>query len=93
MLLLEGVGAARRELTHMLDAVIRVQSDIEKARIRGVARDGGDAAATAFWDEWMAQEFPFVADQRPWERANFVVSGTPKLNHNTTSEVVFAIPT
>ena len=93
VLLLEGVGAARRELTHALDAAIWVQSDVDKAKTRGVARDGGGAAASAFWDEWMAQEFPFVADQKPWEGANFIVSGTPELEHDSSSEIMFAVPT
>jgi uridine kinase len=43
MLILEGVGAARRELAHVLDAVVWVQSDIERAEERGITRDGGDA--------------------------------------------------
>lgn len=90
LLLLEGVGSARRELTHALDAIVWVQSDVDKAKVRGVARDGGDAAASAFWDEWMAQELPFLTDQRPWDRANFVVSGTPKLKHDLASELVIS---
>ena len=61
--------------------------------MRGITRDGGDAAASAFWDEWMAQEFPFVADQRPWERADFIVTGTPELEQDSSSEIVFAVPT
>lgn len=91
MVILEGVGAARRELAHAVDAVVWVQSDMEQARTRGIARDGGDAAATAFWDEWMAAELTFLADQRPWERANIIASGTPKLEHDPAPQVVVAI--
>lgn len=91
MLILEGVGAARRELMHAVDAVVWVQSDMEQARTQGIARDGGDAEAAAFWETWMAEEFPFLADQRPWERANAVVSGTPERAHDPTSEVVVAV--
>lgn len=94
LVILEGVGAARRELMHAVDAVIWVQSDLDKAKLRGLARDiaeTGDAiAATAFWDEWMSAELTFQAEQRPWERADFVVSGTPDLEHNAASEVVVA---
>jgi hypothetical protein len=88
VVLLEGVGAARRELTHVLEAAIWVQSDTDLARLRGIARDGGDAQAAAFWDEWMAAELPFLADQQPWERADFVVCGTPALEHDPVSQVV-----
>lgn len=83
LLLVEGVGAGRRELTHLLDAVVWVQSDFDVAERRGIARDvvqgvNGDAAAAAkFWHEWMAEELTFLADQRPWERACAIVAGTP----------------
>lgn len=90
MVILEGVGAARHELTRVLDAVVWVQSDMEQARTRGIARDGGDAAAVAFWDEWMAAELTFLAAQRPWERANVIVSGTPGLEHDPASQIVVA---
>ncbi len=76
-LIVEGVGAARRELVPFIDAVLWVQSDDAIARERGIARDGGDEEATSFWDEWMAVEESFLADHRPWERANLVVNGTP----------------
>ena len=94
LLILEGVGAARRELLEALDVVVWVQSDMNRARTRGLARDiaetGDDAAATAFWDEWMTAELIFQTNQRPWERADFIVCGTPEQGHNPTSEVVVA---
>lgn len=93
LLILEGVGAGRRELAHAVDVVVWVQSDLEKAETRGIARDGGDAEAIAFWEKWMAEEFPFLADQRPWERANIIVSGTPELEHDPTSHIVIAVQT
>lgn len=86
LLILEGVGAARRELTHVLDAVIWVQSDMAQARARGIARDGD--AAIPFWDEWMTAELSFLTEQKPWERADFIVCGTPDLDHDPASEVV-----
>lgn len=83
LVVVEGVGAGRRELAHLLDAVLWVQSDFAEAERRGIARDvaegvNGDLEqATAFWHEWMGEELPFVADQRTWERACLVVAGTP----------------
>ena len=88
LLIFEGVGAARRELTDMLDVIVWVQSDIKKAEIRGLARDGGDTEAITFWEKWMAEEFPFQAGQQPWERADFIICGTPEVEHNPASEIV-----
>jgi uridine kinase len=88
LVVVEGVGAGRRELAHLLDAVVWVQSDLEEAERRGLARDlaagveGGEAAARRFWDEWMAEELPFLAEQRPWERATVIVRGTTALPHD-----------
>ncbi len=90
LLIFEGVGAVRRELIDVIDVVVWVQADTEKAETRGIVRDGGDAEATTFWKKWMAEEFPFLAEQRPWDRANFIVSGTPDLGHDPDSEIVVA---
>lgn len=38
VVIIEGVGAARRELTHLLDAVVWVQSDVGEAERRGILR-------------------------------------------------------
>jgi hypothetical protein len=84
LLIVEGVGAGRRELTELLDAVVWVQSDFEVAERRGIARDladgvNGDREETvSFWHEWMAQELVFLAHQRPWERACVVVAGSSR---------------
>lgn len=81
VVLVEGVGASRQTLAPHLDAAVWVQSDAEEARRRGIERDialGRERAqAVAFWDEWMAQEVPFLAADRPWERADLLVCGTP----------------
>jgi len=79
--LVEGVGSAREALTPWLDAAVWVQSDADEAYRRGIERDvaagRNRAEALAFWDEWMAQEVPFLAADRPWERADLVVCSTP----------------
>lgn len=90
LVIVEGVGAARKELMPLIDVVVWVQSDIKQAKMRGIARDGGDVGAAAFWDKWATEEFPFLANQRPWERADAIVSGTPDLEHDPTSQVVVA---
>jgi len=83
LVLVEGVGAGRREVAEFLDGVVWVASDLDEAMRRGLDRDvasgvnGDREQATAFWHEWMAQELPFQADQRTWERATLVLAGTP----------------
>jgi uridine kinase len=82
LLIIEGVGASRTELSAWLDASCWVQSDFAEAERRGIARDvasgvNGDAEATiAFWHTWMAEELPFFERDRPWERADLIVAGT-----------------
>lgn len=88
LIIVEGCGAARRDLTPWLDVVIWVQTDTERARTRGLIRDGGTAEVEAFWDEWMAEELPFFAADRPWERADTVVSGLPAADHDRESQLV-----
>lgn len=85
VVVVEGVGAAQRELSELIDTTVWVQSDFATAQTRGIERDiaqgvnGSAEDATAFWHEWMAAELRFLADQRPWERAQVVVAGTPTI--------------
>ena len=71
----EGVGSGRRELSGLLDAVIWVETDAAE-------RDRRDAARVAAGETpddyaaWMAEEEPFVAEQRTWERADLVIRGS-----------------
>ena len=81
-LVVEGVGAARAELAGLADLVVWVQSDRTLARVRGIGRDASYGTRTydeavAFWDDWMTEEDPFLAADRPWERAHLVALGTP----------------
>ena len=96
LVLVEGTGAGRAELTHLVDAVVWVRCDAIEAERRGIERDVvegvGDAEqARRFWDEWQAQEVPFLAAQRPWERACAVVDGTPP-TPPPAGHVVLALP-
>ena len=90
LLVVEGVGASQRSLADLLDASVWVQSDMVEARRRGVERDGGTPEADAFWEEWEAEERPFLQTDRPWQRAALVVAGTPDVHHDPVTEVVVA---
>jgi hypothetical protein len=82
VVVVEGVGAGRRELAGLIDVLVWVQSDFDEAEKRGVARDiasgvnGDTQASIDFWHEWLASELPFLERDRPWERADVVVAGT-----------------
>ncbi|MGN6030064.1 MAG: uridine kinase family protein [Thermomicrobiales bacterium] len=90
LLVVEGVGASRREVAPWIDRAIWVQSDFAEAKRRGLVRDGGTDEAVAFWDEWMGEEVPFLERDRPWERASVIACGTPELAHDPERELVVA---
>lgn len=97
LVVIEGTGAAQRELDPLVDATLWVQSDFAEAERRGIARDiaqgvNGDPEETvAFWHEWMAHEVAFLAAHRPWERAVLVVAGTATIPL-ATGQVAVADP-
>ncbi len=95
LVVVEGDGASRRALTHLLDGAVWVQSDVADARRRGIERDGGTRDAAEFWDSWESEEVPFFEADRPWERADLVVCGTPYLagvEYDPATEMLVGCP-
>lgn len=70
--LVEGVGATHRDVAGWFDATIWVSTDPVVAYRRCVER-GIDPPG--FIEEWMTRENPFLAEDRPWDRATAIVSG------------------
>ena len=68
----------------LIDALVWVQSDLRQTRERDLDRVGtpGGAASIQFLHDWMAEEIPFVAADRAWERADLIICGTPQLPHD-----------
>jgi hypothetical protein len=97
LLVVEGVGAGRRELSEFLDVVVWVQPDFVQAERRGIARDtasgvnGNEEGTIAFWHRWMDEELRFLAADRPWERTDVVVAGTPVIPLRS-HEVAVSVP-
>ncbi|ADB32897.1 hypothetical protein Kfla_3844 [Kribbella flavida DSM 17836] len=97
LVVVEGVGAGRRELTELIDCLVWVQSDYAEAERLGIARDialgvNGDAQQTVdFWHRWMAAEIPFLTDDRPWDRATLIAAGTSP-HPRGTDEIFVADP-
>ena len=100
LLIIEGDGAGRREVAHLMDALIWVQSDNIETERRRLARErdpgaldmANQALGGSPFDNagWMAEEVPFNAAQRSWERADFIVSGTPEIPYDPSTEIVGA---
>ena len=88
VLVVEGVGASRRELAPLLDAAVWVQSDAAELERRNRSRVAAEEMSPADFASWMAQEDPFLLADRAWERATAIVAGTPVLPHDPTAEVV-----
>jgi uridine kinase len=86
ILILEGVGASRRELSDYIDVPIWVETDPQVAEIRGLERDGPDGRD--FWFEWQAHERPFLERDQPWTRAKIIIDGVPSLEHDSEIEFV-----
>jgi hypothetical protein len=90
LLIIEGDGAGRREVAHLIDALIWVQADEREAGQRTAARAPDRPAADlanrpvdgAPFDEdgWMAEEIPFNTAQRTWERADIIACGVELLH-------------
>jgi hypothetical protein len=94
-LIIEGVGASRREVVDLIDVAVWVQSDFAEAERRGIerdmARDGMDhTTAHREWHAWADEEVPFLLDDRPWERADVIVAGTAPMAYDPHTEVATA---
>jgi hypothetical protein len=102
LLVIEGDGAGHREVGHLIDALIWVQSDEREAARRAWARaahadaiDGANRPADGSPPDdaaWMAEEIPFNTAQRTWERADLTVCGTPQIPCDPATEIVVAEP-
>jgi hypothetical protein len=94
LLIIEGVGAARRESAHLTDAAIWVQADERETERRNLARVGqpGGSPTVQHMRDWMAEEIPFLASQRPWEHAGLIACGTPQIPFDPATGLVVAPP-
>jgi hypothetical protein len=89
LVLVEGVGVSRQELAGWFDLRLWVQSDRVEAYDRGIERDPRDDAGV-FWAAWEAEEAPFLAADRPWERADVIVAGRPEVPYDPATELIVA---
>lgn len=90
LLIIEGVGSSRQELAAWVNASVWVQADEDAIAERNAARIEAGETTSAGLAGWMSEELPFLADDRPWERAAAVVAGTGELAFNDGVEVLVA---
>jgi hypothetical protein len=76
LVVIEGVGSGRASLGGHVDAVVWVDVAPGVAERRDRERVGAGELDTATHAGWMAEEVPFLAEDRPWARADVVVSGS-----------------
>ena len=81
LVLVEGTGAGLAAVRSLIDAHVWVQTGDDVAERRGISRDiaegvnGNVEESVRFWHWWMAGERLFFAKDRPWRRADVIVSG------------------
>lgn len=88
LLIVEGVGAGRRELAPLLDAVVWMEVDRDDVDRREQERMETGETTPDVSAAWMAEEDPFVAAEQTWERADFVLAGWAARPHDPATEFV-----
>lgn len=88
LVIVEGVGAARRELLGRYDLTLWVQSPRQVIDDRNARRLRAGEMPEQAYEQWMAEELPFIEAERPWERTDLVAAGTPVIPHDPAREVV-----
>lgn len=74
--IVEGVSATDERLAVPWDVTLWVEASAEVRWSRILQRDGPDRLE--LWrDDWLPSEQAYAQDQRPFERADYVVSGAP----------------
>ena len=88
LVVIDGVGAGRRELAQHIDALVWVHADGVDLEHREAVRVAQGEVNKSNQDQWQLEEVPFLADQRPWERATLIVAGTPNVPHDPETEII-----
>jgi len=94
VLVVDGVGAGRRELTAYLAYTIWMEMSPQVAFARGLQRDIAEYGEelrpqlVTFWDDWGRAQANFLSDQRTWQRADLLVDGDSLVHHDPKGEYV-----
>jgi aminoglycoside phosphotransferase len=77
LVVIEGVGAARRELSGLVDSSIWVQSDLDETFRRDRRRIAAGEISAGSYEAWMTEEVSFQENERSWERTAVIVRAVP----------------
>jgi uridine kinase len=86
VVVIEGVGAGRRELAGALEFVIWITTPADVRLVRGLERDGLGLAD--FWAGWIDGENRHFAADGTLSRVDLVVDGDPRFDHDADTEFV-----
>lgn len=76
LIIIEGVYSLSDRVYSKYDVKIFVECNRRLRLKRGLERDGENAHG--FWEQWMIGEDKYVEEQKPQERADFIISGEEK---------------
>lgn len=85
-LVVEGVGAARREFSDDLAMAIWIDTPADLRLRRGIERDG--ESMREFWAQWIDGETRHYAEHGTAGRVDLIVSGDPHIAHDPQTEFV-----
>ncbi len=88
VLILEGVGASRRDLADLIAAAVWVETDEPERLRRDDERIAAGEVTREVFGSWMAVENPFISADRPWSRADAMIAGHSPVPHDPVSQVV-----
>lgn len=80
VLVVEGVGAARREVADRIAFAVWIETPPDLRLARGIERDG--EALREFWMQWIVGENRHFANDETRARTDLVVSGNPTVAHD-----------
>jgi uridine kinase len=86
VVIIEGVGAARREIAAALSFTVWIETPTKLRLARGLERDGDHMRD--FWNQWIAGEVGHYATDRTRDRADLIVDGNPSVAHDPDTEFV-----
>lgn len=86
VVVLEGVGAARREFAPYLAFAVWIETPADVRLARGIARDGEELRG--FWEMWRRGEQAHYAIDDARDRADLIVDGDPATPHDPAREFV-----